>query len=51
MQSFYASVEKAKNPTLTKKPNVVAGDPSHRAGVVLAACPLAKQYVVKKRKH
>ncbi|WP_317953664.1 Y-family DNA polymerase [Paenibacillus chitinolyticus] len=44
MQSFYASVEEAKNPTLANKPIVVAGDPSHRSGVVLAACPLAKQY-------
>ncbi|WP_372011442.1 DNA polymerase IV [Paenibacillus chitinolyticus] len=47
MQSFYASVEKAKDPTLTNKPIVVAGDPSRRSGVVLAACPLAKQYGVK----
>ncbi|PNB40162.1 DNA polymerase IV, partial [Pseudomonas sp. GW456-E7] len=43
MQSFYASVEKAENPHLKKKPVIVSGDPEKRGGVVLAACPLAKQ--------
>lgn len=46
MQSFYASVEKAANPQIRDKPIVVAGDPERRSGVVLAACPLAKEYGV-----
>lgn len=44
MQSFYASVEKACRPETANKPVVVAGDPKIRSGVVLAACPIAKQY-------
>lgn len=47
MQSFYASIEKADNPHLREKPVIVSGDPKKRSGVVLAACPLAKQYGVK----
>lgn len=47
MQSFYASIEKAADPKLYNKPVVVAGDPKIRSGVVLAACPLAKQWGVK----
>jgi nucleotidyltransferase/DNA polymerase involved in DNA repair len=47
MQSFYASVEKADNPALAGRPLVVSGDPQRRHGVVLAACPLAKQYGIK----
>lgn len=43
MQSFYASVEKAKNPQYDGKPLVVSGDPTRRSGVILAACPLAKK--------
>ncbi|WP_110927527.1 DNA polymerase IV [Bacillus massiliglaciei] len=43
MQSYYASVEKASNPGLKGKPVVVSGDPERRAGVILAACPLAKK--------
>ncbi|MGF7048529.1 DNA polymerase-4 [Paenibacillus sp. DS2015] len=43
MQSFYASVEKAKVPSYEDKPLVVAGDPSRRSGIILAACPLAKK--------
>ncbi len=46
MQSFYASVEKADHPHLRDRPIVVAGDPKHRSGVVLAACPIAKSYGV-----
>ncbi|MBO8162346.1 MAG: DNA polymerase IV [Brevibacillus sp.] len=46
MQSFFASVEKAADPSLRDKPIVVAGDPERRSGVVLAACPLAKAYGV-----
>ncbi|GGF71832.1 DNA polymerase IV 2 [Paenibacillus albidus] len=41
-QSFYASVEKAANPEYSNKPLVVAGDPARRSGIVLAACPIAK---------
>ncbi len=47
MQSFYASIEKADHPHLRGKPIIVSGDPKRRTGVVLAACPLAKQYGVK----
>lgn len=42
MQSFYASVEKAKMPQYKNKPLAVCGDPARRSGVVLAACPLTK---------
>lgn len=47
MQSFYASVEKVKNPRLKHRPVVVAGDPKLRSGIILAACPLAKKQGVK----
>jgi DNA polymerase-4 len=47
MQSFYASVEKAENAGYRDKPVVVAGDPEKRAGIVLAACPLAKRFGVR----
>lgn len=47
MQSFYASVEKAANATLATKPVLVSGDPKQRSGIILAACPIAKQYGVK----
>lgn len=47
MQSFYASVEKAEHPAWAGRPLVVSGDPERRNGVVLAACPLAKQYGIK----
>lgn len=46
MQSFYASVEKAKVPEYKNEPLVVAGDPSRRSGIILAACPIAKSYGV-----
>ncbi|MCM3626293.1 DNA polymerase IV [Paenibacillus glycanilyticus] len=45
-QSFYASVEKAAHPEYKNDPVVVAGDPTRRSGIILAACPLAKQYGV-----
>ncbi|GAE04430.1 DNA polymerase IV [Paenibacillus sp. JCM 10914] len=45
-QSFYASVEKAAHPEYKHKPLVVSGDPSRRSGIILAACPLAKDYGV-----
>lgn len=44
MQSFYASVEKARDSSLQNKPVIVAGDPERRSGIVLAACPLAKKF-------
>lgn len=46
MQSFYASVEKAKVPKYKNEPLVVAGDPSRRSGIILAACPIAKSFGV-----
>lgn len=46
MQSFYASIEKAKVPSYRDKPLVVAGDPAKRSGIILAACPLAKEFGV-----
>ncbi|WP_159883510.1 DNA polymerase IV [Paenibacillus puerhi] len=42
-QSFYASVEKAARPELVHQPVAVAGDPARRSGIILAACPIAKQ--------
>ncbi len=45
-QSFYASVEKAAHPQYADQPLVVAGDPERRSGIVLAACPIAKQHGV-----
>lgn len=42
MQTFYASCEKADHPEFRNKPLIVAGDPEQRSGIVLAACPLAK---------
>lgn len=47
MQSFYASVEKADQPTLKHRPVIVSGDPKKRSGIILAACPLAKKFGVK----
>ncbi|RKN75887.1 DNA polymerase IV [Paenibacillus ginsengarvi] len=41
-QSFYASVEKAAHPEYRDKP-VAVGDPARRSGIILAACPLAKE--------
>lgn len=45
-QSFYASVEKADHPQHRDRPLIVAGDPERRSGIVLAACPRAKQHGV-----
>lgn len=47
IQSFYASVEKVKNIAYQNKPLVVAGDPEKRSGIILAACPLAKNFGIK----
>ncbi|QZT35442.1 DNA polymerase IV [Caldalkalibacillus thermarum TA2.A1] len=44
VQSFFASIEKTADRSLQHKPIVVAGDPERRSGVILAACPLAKQW-------
>lgn len=41
-QSFYASVEKAAHPELKDKPVAIA-DPERRSGIILAACPKAKE--------
>lgn len=46
-QSFYATVEKVAHPELEGQPLVVAGDPERRSGIILAACPIAKQYGIK----
>ncbi|RAP76128.1 DNA polymerase IV [Paenibacillus montanisoli] len=45
-QSFYASVEKAAHPEYQNQPVAVAGDPERRSGIILAACPIAKQHGV-----
>lgn len=45
-QSFYASVEKAEHPEYRDRPLAVAGDPERRSGIILAACPTAKEYGV-----
>lgn len=45
-QSFYASVEKAEHPEYRDRPLAVAGDPKRRSGIILAACPIAKEYGV-----
>ncbi|WP_100373406.1 DNA polymerase IV [Bacillus sp. FJAT-45037] len=47
MESFYASVEKSFYPHSRGKPTVVSGDPERRSGVILAACPIAKEYGIK----
>ncbi|MGJ9383020.1 DNA polymerase IV [Salipaludibacillus sp. CF4.18] len=47
MQSFFASVEKAKHYKNLDQPLVVSGDPKRRSGVILAACPLAKKSGIK----
>ncbi len=47
MESFYASVEAACNPSLRGKPLVVCGDPALRHGIVLAASREAKAYGIK----
>lgn len=45
--SFYASVEKTAHPEFRDLPVVVAGDPARRSGIILAACPIAKDRGVK----
>ena len=46
-ESFYASVEIARDPSLRGKPVAVCGDPALRHGIVLAATREAKAYGVK----
>lgn len=41
-QSFYASVEKAARPELSGRP-IAVGDPARKSGIILAACPVAKE--------
>jgi DNA polymerase-4 len=41
-QSFYASLEKSAHPEYKYKP-VAVGDPDRSSGIILAACPLAKE--------
>ena len=43
--SFYASVEKADNPSLAEKP-VIVGNPGQR-GIVTTACYVARQYGIR----
>ncbi len=47
MESFYASVETARNPSLRGKPVAVCGDPALRHGIILAANREAKALGVK----
>ncbi len=47
MESFYASVEIARDSSLRGKPVVVCGDPRQRRGIVLAASREAKLYGIK----
>ncbi|MDZ4132959.1 MAG: DNA polymerase IV [Dethiobacteria bacterium] len=47
MESFYASVETARNPALRGKPVAVCGDPALRHGIILAASREAKAFGVK----
>lgn len=47
MESFYASIEVAKNPALQGKPVAVCGNPQERRGIVLAATKEAKARGIK----
>ncbi|MDW7740118.1 MAG: DNA polymerase IV [Bacillota bacterium] len=47
MESFYASVEAARNPALRGKPVAVCGDPALRHGIILAASREAKAFGIK----
>jgi DNA polymerase IV len=47
MESFYASVEAARNPSLRGKPVAVCGDPALRHGIILAASREAKAFGIK----
>ena len=45
--SFYASVECARNPELKGKPLAVSGNPENRTGIILAKNDIAKPYGIK----
>lgn len=47
LNSFYASVECLYNPALREKPVAVCGSVEDRHGIVLAANPLAKKFLIK----
>ncbi len=47
MESFYASVETARKPSLRGKPVAVCGDPALRHGIILAASKEAKVLGIK----
>jgi len=47
MESFYASVETSRNPSLRGKPVAVCGDPALRHGIILAASREAKAFGIK----
>lgn len=47
MNSFFASCEQVKDPSLRNQPLIVGGDPETRRGIVLAASYEAKAYGVK----
>ncbi|NLI69477.1 MAG: DNA polymerase IV [Firmicutes bacterium] len=47
MESFYASVEIAANPSLRGKPVAVCGDPEQRRGIILAANKEAKAWGIR----
>lgn len=47
MNSFYASVHQALDPTLRGKPVIVCGDPQKRHGIILAASYEAKKFGVR----
>jgi DNA polymerase-4 len=47
MESFYASVEVAGDPSLQGRPVAVCGDPKRRHGIVLAATTEAKAFGIK----
>lgn len=47
MNSFYASVEAAYNPSLKGKPLAIAGDPNQRKGIVVTSSYEARKHGVK----
>lgn len=47
MNSFYASVEMAYNPSLKGKPLAIAGDPNQRKGIVVTSSYEARKHGVK----
>ncbi|WAA11228.1 DNA polymerase IV [Fervidibacillus albus] len=47
MNSFYASVEMAQNPTLKGKPLAICGNPEERRGIIVTCSYEARKYGVK----